>query len=347
MKTGRSLTELCAELDYQNEMKEDFVVDTSALKLEDDGLTLRIQSDRETELLPLAQRQVGERLGIPYKYFNRMASEAPELLATNVNHWFERNPERRMLRMMAGETRAFLSDRYLRRDNYDLMQFILPTLKEIGGLQVASCEVTDHKLYLKMTTPRIQEEIREGDIVQAGLVVSNSEVGLGAFKVQPLVLRLVCMNGMIANDHSINKYHIGRRITVEEEVQQLYTDETLRADDEAFWLKCRDIVKASMNDETFSIIVQQLARASEIPVEIPASEAVQRLSKKYTFNQNEQDNVLASLLVENDLTMYGLSNAVTRASKEIPSYDRATELEAVGGQIITLKDSEWKELAVA
>ena len=345
MKTGRSLQELCAELDQQNELKEDYIVDTSALKLEDDGNTLRIGNDGETNLLPLAQRQVGERLKIPYKYFNRMAEEAPELLATNVNHWFERNPEKRMLRMMDGETRAFLSDRYLRRDNFELMQYILPTLKEVGGLQVASCEVTDHKLYLKVTTPRIQEEVREGDVVQAGLVVSNSEVGLGAFKVQPLILRLVCMNGMIANDYAMNKYHVGKRITVEEEVQQLYSDETLRADDEAFWLKCRDIVKGALNEETFINIVRQLERASGVPVEVPASEAVQRLSKKYTFNQNEQDNVLASLLVENDLTMYGLSNAVTRASKEISDYDRATELETIGGQIITLSDSEWKEVA--
>jgi len=104
-------------------------------------------------------------------------------------------------------------------------------------------------------------------------------------------------------------------------------------------------ILVALNEETFVNIVRQLERASGVPVEVPASEAVQRLSKKYTFNQNEQDNVLASLLVENDLTMYGLSNAVTRASKEISDYDRATELETIGGQIITLSDSEWKEVA--
>lgn len=37
-------------------------------------------------------------------------------------------------------------------------------------------------------------EVRKGDIVQAGVMISNSEVGLGAVSIQPLVYRLVCTN---------------------------------------------------------------------------------------------------------------------------------------------------------
>lgn len=38
----------------------------------------------------------------------------------------------------------------------------------------------------------MKPEIVPGDIVQAGFVVSNSEIGLGALKVEPLVYRLIC-----------------------------------------------------------------------------------------------------------------------------------------------------------
>ena len=48
-----------------------------------------------------------------------------------------------------------------------------------------------------------------------------------------------------------------------------------------------------------------------------------------------------------ELTQYGLLNAVTRQSKMAESYDRATELERLGGNIITLKPHEWRAIAEA
>jgi len=347
MKQGRTLEELARELDRQNVAKSDLIASTRKLDMLDNGM-LNVMGEGTLELLPLAHQQIGARVGIPTKYYNRMAEEAPGLLSHNVNYWFENNPESRMLRLMDNKVRAFLSDRYRRRDNFDLMSWVLPTLRDIGGLQVTSCEVTEQKLYLKCTTPRVSTDVRQGDTVQAGLVISNSEVGLGAFKVQPMILRLVCMNGMISNVYGMSKYHVGKRITVEDEVQQLFSDETIEADDQAFYLKCRDIVKGALSDETFMMIVQQLMEATDTPIKLKPVETVERLSKRFTLTKNEGDSVLANLLRENDLTMYGLSNAVTATAKEDElTYDRATELEELGGNIITLNPTEWRELAVA
>lgn len=61
-----------------------------------------------------AHGQIAQRLDIPAKYYNRMRSEAPALLAANVNNWFQEQPERRMIRTLDGKARAFLSDRYRR-----------------------------------------------------------------------------------------------------------------------------------------------------------------------------------------------------------------------------------------
>jgi hypothetical protein len=346
MKQGRTLMELATELERQNESKHDLVANTTALRMNNLG-RINIE-DNEHELLPLAHQQIGARVGIPTKYYNRMTEVAPDLLATNVNHWFTRNPENRMVRLMDDKIRAFLSDRYQRRDNYDLMRFVIPTLNEIGGLQITSCEVTEHKMYLKVTTPRVQTEIRLNDVVQAGLVISNSEVGLGAFKVQPLILRLVCMNGMISNDYGISRYHVGRRIEIEDNIQSLFSNETIEADDKAFWLKARDVVAGALKEETFMSIVQKLTDATENPIKIKPVNAVERLQKRFLLNQNETDTVLENLLKESDLTMYGMSNAVTATAKLAElSYDRATELEELGGTIINLNPTEWKELAVA
>ena len=67
---------------------------------------------------------------------------------------------------------------------------------------IASCDITETHLYLKVINKSMKAEIAKGDIVQAGFVVSNSEIGLGASKVEPLVYRLVCKNGMISRDYA-------------------------------------------------------------------------------------------------------------------------------------------------
>jgi len=40
-------------------------------------------------------------------------------------------------------------------------------------------------------------------------------------------------------------------------------------------------------------------------------------------------------------------NAVTGYSQEVQKYDRATDLEALGGRLIELQPREWKEIAEA
>ena len=42
-------------------------------------------------------------------------------------------------------------------------------------------------------------EVKQGDTVQAGIIISNSEVGLGSLSLRTFLYRLVCLNGMILN----------------------------------------------------------------------------------------------------------------------------------------------------
>jgi len=65
---------------------------------------------------------------------------------------------------------------------------------------------------LKVINRKLKEEVTVGDVVQAGLVISNSEIGLGSLRVEPLVFQLVCKNGLISKDYTQKKYHIGGRL---------------------------------------------------------------------------------------------------------------------------------------
>ena len=128
----------------------------------------------------------------------------------NVNGWFQQSPDtRRMVRTLDGTARAILSDRYRRIDNYEVAQTVLPIISEMQGARIESCELTDTRMYIKVVNERIQTEVVPGDIVQAGILISNSEVGMGSVSVKPLIYRLVCTNGMVA-DVGVGKRHVGR-----------------------------------------------------------------------------------------------------------------------------------------
>ena len=55
--------------------------------------------------------------------------------------------------------------------------------------------------------------------------------------------------------------------------------------------------------------------------------------------------MLNHLIQGGDLSKFGLSNAVTRFSQDVESYDRASQLEQLGGEVIALPRSEWELIA--
>lgn len=348
MKAGKTLSELALELERQAESKKDYIASTEVLEMTDTG-AMAIDGDTRQEFAVTehAHSQIAARLDIPAKYYQRMRSHAPELLAANVNEWFHQKPERRMVRTLDGNMRAFLSDRYRRLDNYDLAEAVLPVLKEMGeGLKIVSTQLTDSRMYIKVINERLEMEVKEGDVVQAGIVISNSEVGQGSLKVEPLVYRLLCENGMIAQDHSQKRYHVGRNAE-EGEAYELFRDETLKADDRAFFLKVQDTVRAAVDVTKFATIVERMKEATEQKIEGNPVKAVELVSQRFNFNAGESSGVLQHLIQGGDLSAYGMLNAITRTSQDLDDYERATDLERDGSRVLSIPDSAWKEIAMA
>ena len=318
------------------------IVDMGALSMDPGGTGLALQVTggsmaAQYGINDIAHRQIGQTLKIPALYYDRMRTEYPELLAQNVNGWFARTPDtKRMLRTMDGTARALLSDRYRRIDNFEVASAVLPIISGMDGASVESCELTESRMYLKVVNPRVTAEVKKGDIVQAGIIISNSEVGMGSVNVSPLVYRLVCSNGMIAQDGAVRKYHVGRANEGGEDFS-IYRNETIEADDKAFLMKLEDSVKAAVNQARFAAIVDKMREATEATMEAKVvPQVVELASKEYGITEAEGKGILGHLIAGGDLSLYGLANAVTRQAQDVESYDRSTELEATGYKIITM-----------
>lgn len=187
MKTGLTIQQMAQELLRQSKAKQDYLVNTGSLSLSvtSDAPQLRVTENGLDKITPLdirqtAHRQLGTYLGIPQKYYELMRTDAPELLAYNANYWFSQKNELRTLRTMDGCARAFLSNRYRRIDNLDIASVTLPVIGELPEARFVSTQITDDFMYIKVVNPRLQADVVPGDVVQAGVIISNSETGLGS-----------------------------------------------------------------------------------------------------------------------------------------------------------------------
>lgn len=352
MKFGKTLTELAQELDRQNKMKRDYLLDTRNLIMDADEngsmLTMVNDATHTSTMLginDIAHFQIGQALGIPAKYYEKMQTENPALLAENVNAWFNSEPKTRMVRTLDGTARAFLSDRYRRIDNYGIAETVIPILQDYN-VTFASQDVTDSRMYIKVVNERITKEVKPGDYVQSGVIITNSEVGMGTVTIRPLLYRLVCTNGMVVNDAktSTSRRHVGRGNLAGEDYT-LYASDTLLADDQALMLKIRDTIKAAMDEVHFTNLIDNMRAATEVKIEtkhIP--EMVEMAAPQFGFTKKEGEGILDHLIRGGDLTLYGFSNAVTRFAQDVKSYDRSTELEEIGYNILTMPNRTWNML---
>ena len=352
MKTGRSLTELAQEIERQNNSKRDYVVSTSSLSL--------ITNDPKTPpvmaMMGLAEHfsvnkhthaQIGTHLDIPRKFYDNLLANHNDLLAHTVNTLFNRQSAPRMIRTLDGRARAFLSNRYRPIDNAEVAEVALSIFADAQA-QMASCEVTESKMYLKALFPKTEGEVTKGDVVQMGVVIKNSEIGMGRFVVEPLIYRLVCLNGMIMQDGKIGRTHLGGRHGIDSEGLAIeYKHDTQRAMDRSLMLQVRDTIKALSTPEKMRYFVEKFQAAANNKIEGDVVAGVQVLQKKAALNDNDKGGILRHLISGGDLTQWGLANAVTRYSQDVDSYDHATSLEALGGEIIELAPSDWRAIATA
>lgn len=350
MKSGfMNLVDFATELTRQKQSMRDFLVDTRTMTMDasPDNVSLSLKGDKATNIFgvnDLMHTQIGETLNIPAAYYRRMRTEQPELLAHNVNTWFQNKPQDRLVRTMDGTARAFLSNRYRTLDNYEIASAALPIMREMPEARIESMEITETRMYIKIVNPRLQMEVVPGDIVQAGIVLTNSEVGLGAVKVEPLVYRLVCTNGMIVNDAATRKYHIGR-VNQADENAALFRDETLAADDKAFMMKVQDTIRSAVDEAKFGQVVGMMrdAKGAKITTnDIPRM--IELAQKPFNLSKEEGGGILDHLIRGGDFSLYGFANAVTRHSQDVKSYDRATELESIGFDILGMDRRTWDEI---
>lgn len=348
MQTGWSIQELATEVQRQNDVKADYISPAKKLRVVPEGgggkaqgVALELADQGTFQMGRTFHTQLATKLKIPQQYYDRCLESEAVLLADNVNHWLQRENTRRMVRTLDGKARAYLSDGYRPLDNFDLCEAVLPPIFEME-LKVVSCRVTERRLYIQVVSESIGGEVKVGDFVQAGLTISNSEIGSGAFNLEEFLYRLECLNGQVGQS-ILRKYHTGSRAGgMFDAVQAFYRDSTKRLDDAAFFAKVTDTVRHALSEERFGQTLLRLQGAAEIQLE--PVQAVELVAKRFEFSDKEKSSVLNFLAIGGDMSVWGMANAVTRLAHKADDYDRNIEYQKLGDQVIELKKSDWQTM---
>lgn len=362
MKQGMDVNELVAAVKAASESARDYTATLSDLAWEAPSPEHpggRVAFDqpggglRGLDLTPRSHGHVASRLDIPRGFYNRVLDQHPGLWRDTVAQLGRATNKAVMLRAADDDLRALLSASYRRMDNFPVLREVAGFLGETPEVEIVSCNVSDSKMWLKIVSPkRDAVEVLKGDWMRTGVAISNSEVGEGSFSVRGFAERLVCTNGMVVpvDVLGIRRFHLGKRQSEPGDAARelILSDETVQAEARALALMARDVMAEMFAPDAQQRLADRLRSAAEDRVTGHVLPAVQELGNTLVLTEAETASVLDSLLRAGGApTRYSLIQAVTDASKQAHSYDRATELEAAGGKILTMPASTWRRIATA
>jgi hypothetical protein len=173
-------------------------------------------------LRELAFTQLCTRVGAPPAYVQRLPVA---LQVANMNWGLGRTGAPALLRLAGREVRAVLSDRYAALDDAWVLELVGEALGRAGlrdGAMVRSVSTGLHTV-LRITLPGEGRAVKAGDVIEHGVDVANSELGLRSVQVHPVTYRLVCTNGMRAwkTEATLRARHIGDPARLREQLREV------------------------------------------------------------------------------------------------------------------------------
>ena len=253
-----------------------------------------------------ATTQLCSRLEIPVPYYRRLPGT---MKATVANFDLGRHAKKSYLLRGKGEwIRAFLSADYTAYDNKQIADTVRSLLGN-GAITIKDFVLEETILYLKLISEDI---VDRGADLKAGIMIGNSEVGLGSVSVEPFVFRKPCTNDLIvADEKSFKHAHI-----------HFTADEFNRRMAEGISHAFR--VASSMLDA--------FLKTHEETVPDPL-DVIRKIAEGRQMSQKFTDQVVSGYLAEPEQTRFGVINAFTRAAQGLAPIQRI-EMERFAGMLL-------------
>lgn len=275
-----------------------------------------------------------------------------------------------------GVLRAFLSDEYKMIDNFDCLLAVLNGIKEAGiENTVIDADLTDRRMVVRVIVPSMvvyaeqflkdyrnpftgesaargwtPDRLRraaeseghsvDDKVVFAGLVLTNSETGNGAFRITPRIVIGPCTNGLQLTAESLSKTHLGAKL--DEGIAWSVT--THKANLDLITSQATDAVKTFLDVDFVTKQVEKLTEQAQEPVNNPQPVIV-AVSKGLGFSEKMADDILRYFIKGGQSTVGGVMQAVTAAAQTHGDGDTALDMEEAAVKAMSLAHTENRKLA--
>ena len=376
-----SLQDVVTELQRQIEARVDFVADTRDMQVtvgEKGDLRLAPSNGNLADFLPRdgvsvldqALTQFGQKApvtnGIPTRFLRNAAREHPRRTADFLTGIMHDSPDRRLVRILDGSCRAFLSDSYKVIDNYDVAKCALETCQKVGG-RVLEASVTDGAFRLKMISPEIWDKIERtrtdspsgnwyagglgsqeylskvgantrGDLPMHGgsetvwpiATVGNSETGHGKFYLRSGIIMAICFN-LATVEEVMGMVHLGSKMEV-----GLFSRSTLEKEADLIFCQFRDAFRVMFTQESFQAIVSRVRDSANTEIKSPSKAIELTVAASDVLSDDDVGVLVDYFTAEPGNSVYSLGQAVARMAQDLDA-DKADDVEVLAGEILTGK----------
>ena len=303
---------------------------------------------------------------VPATFGKRLITERPTIAVDMFNALIDRDDysknRRLLIRMLFGEVRAVLSDRYLIVDDEDLVFTALDELQHHGGM-VMACTLTDDNMRMSYCCPALGQALdspargdggffnagklsnpewrariglteedaqpmtdRGGNAILPGGEIGNSETGAGSAYVKFKTFDSICFNGCVTETvHQIR--HLGEKLEAGR-----WSSATLTANNELKQNMVRDAVRQTFCPGKLAAWMRQRIEAAQ-DVLAPTA-AVENVARLCELGDDDRDQLLAVFCRDYRPTRDGLSQAAARFAQDQQNPDKASEWESHSATII-------------
>jgi hypothetical protein len=262
----------------------------------------------------------------------------------------------------AGIARALLSDRFGINDNLDVLLAVLDGVRAAGVEAVVDrASLTERRMSVDIVAPEVEvlaEKMlkgyrnpfgddferwrrvadREGlgyggeePVIWAGLGISNSETGDGAFTIVPKAKIKVCANGLTITKDMIRNVHLGGRL---EDGVVSWSEDTQRVNIDLVRRKTADAVATFLNHDYLQATVDELTANGERGVD--DHEEVKAIVKRAKYTDAQADDILKFFTRGGQMTRAGVMNAATAAAQMTDNADTAFDMEQRAVSLLTV-----------
>ena len=169
-------------------------------------------------------------------------------------------------------------------------------------------------------------------VLFAGFVISNSEVGDGAWSITPRVVAEICGNGLQITADVTRAVHLGSR---QDEGVVRYSADTMDKELALITARARDAVATFLSPDYLIGKITDLERTAGVPVTHP-DQTVRLVAKAAKFSDETADAILGHFIRGGQLTAGGVMQAVTSVAQTLDDADAVHEMEAQALRVLDL-----------